>query len=146
DIFVSVIIPCYNVEKYIERCIKSVLFQSFLNFEVIVINDGSTDKTEHLLIELEREDSRIRLINKKNGGLSEARNTGIKIAKGSYITFIDSDDYVSQDYFSNLVKGILIGGEMSISQMVLVNEEGNYISKKNMTSREIQLKNREEAI
>ena len=85
---ISILVPVYNVEKYISKCIKSILEQSFKNFELILVNDGSTDKSLDICKKFELIDSRIRIINKKNGGLSSARNTGIENAKGKYIIFI----------------------------------------------------------
>ncbi|MCI8700657.1 MAG: glycosyltransferase [Clostridia bacterium] len=96
---VSIIIPAYNAEKYIERCLKSVLAQKYENKEVIVINDGSTDKTEE---KISKYINKIKYIKKKNGGLSEARNVGIEKATGKYIMFIDADDYIEKDLLKNL--------------------------------------------
>ncbi len=96
---VSIIIPAYNAEKYIERCLKSVLAQKYENKEVIVINDGSTDKTEE---KINKYINKIKYIKKKNGGLSEARNVGIEKATGKYIMFIDADDYIEKDLLKNL--------------------------------------------
>ena len=95
---VSIIIPVYNNEQYIEKCIQSVLNQTFENFEVIVINDGSTDKSGEILEKLNREDSRIILIEQKNQGVAVARNRGMNKATGKYITFVDGDDYLKNDY------------------------------------------------
>ena len=93
DIKISVIIPVYNVEKYIDQCIESVLVQTYKNIEVILIDDGSPDNCAKILDEYALKDTRINVIHNSNGGLSSARNTGIKIAKGDYLTFLDSDDY-----------------------------------------------------
>lgn len=89
---ISIIIPAYNVEKYIGPCIESALSQSFRDIEVIVVNDGSTDSTPVVIQEFARSDSRVRVVNRENGGLSEARNTGLDIARGEWITFLDGDD------------------------------------------------------
>ena len=88
----SIIVPVYNVEKYIERCIKSILNQSFTNFELILVDDGSLDNCGIICDNYKKKDSRIRVIHKKNGGLSDARNAGIKIANGKYIIRMDADD------------------------------------------------------
>lgn len=101
---VSIVVPIYNVEKYLKRCIKSILNQSFNNFEIILVNDGSTDKSIEICNKYIEEDSRIKLINKKNGGLSSARNAGINVARGKYISFIDPDDCISENYFNILFK------------------------------------------
>ncbi|AVQ26780.1 glycosyltransferase family 2 protein [Fusobacterium ulcerans] len=99
-VFFSIIVPCYNVEKYIEKTIKSILTQTFDDFELILVNDGSTDKTKNILDEYFQKDKRINVINKKNSGVSEARNEGIKIAVGKYIYFLDGDDYITNDFLS----------------------------------------------
>lgn len=103
----SVIIPCYNVENYIARTINSVLEQTFNDFEIILVNDGSVDNTGKILDEYLKKDTRIKVIHQKNRGVSEARNTGIREAKGEYIYFLDGDDYVSTSYFEDMSKIIL---------------------------------------
>jgi len=104
DSLVSVIIPVYNVEQYLKRCVKSVIEQTYPNIEIILINDGSTDSSGEICHELEKTDERILLIEKENGGLSSARNAGLEMATGEYVTFIDSDDYVSVEYVEILLK------------------------------------------
>ena len=94
---VSVIVPVYNVEKFINRCVDSILSQTFKDFELILINDGSKDKSLEI-IEKYRVDKRVRIFTQKNQGPAVARNFGISVAKGSYIMFIDSDDYIDPDY------------------------------------------------
>ncbi|MGM9994047.1 MAG: glycosyltransferase family 2 protein [Candidatus Avigastranaerophilus sp.] len=91
---ISVIIPVYNVEKYLRQCLDSVLNQTFSNIEIICVNDGTKDNSGKILEEYKRKDSRIKIVNKQNGGLSSARNAGMKIAEGEFISFIDSDDWV----------------------------------------------------
>ncbi|MCT4542600.1 MAG: glycosyltransferase [Vallitalea sp.] len=91
---ISIVIPVYNVEKYLHRCICSVLKQTFANYEIILVDDGSTDNSGSICDEYKRKDSRIKVIHKKNRGLSAARNTGIENAKSEFITFIDSDDFI----------------------------------------------------
>lgn len=90
---ISVIIPVYNVEKYLTQCINSVISQSYRNLEIILIDDGSSDNSSQMCDDFARQDSRIKVIHKINGGLSSARNAGIKIATGDYLLFLDSDDY-----------------------------------------------------
>ena len=107
DKLISVVLPIYNVEDYLERCIKSVLNQTYKNFEIILVDDGSTDGSAELCDYYAEIENKVCVIHKKNGGLSEARNTGTMLAKGDYITYIDSDDYVDKDYIEylyNLVK------------------------------------------
>ena len=94
---VSIIVPVYNVEKYVERCIESIIKQSYKNLEIILIDDGSKDNSGKICDEYAEKDNRIKVIHKKNGGLSDARNTGLNIADGEYICFIDSDDYIHKD-------------------------------------------------
>lgn len=100
--FISVIVPVYRVEKYIRKCIESILSQSFKNFELILIDDGTTDNSGRICDEYGKLNNNIIVIHKENGGLSDARNAGIKIARGQFITFIDSDDYISLDYLKIL--------------------------------------------
>lgn len=99
---VSVLIPVYNVEEYLERCLDSVLNQSLTRIEVICVNDGSTDKSLEILKKYQENDSRVIIVNKENGGLPSARNAGIERARGEYVGFVDSDDYVQPDMFEKL--------------------------------------------
>lgn len=101
---ISVIIPVYNVEKYLAECLTSVVNQTFKDIEIICVNDGSTDNSPMILEEFAQKDSRIKIINQENQGLSAARNTGIEVATGEYITFVDSDDYVSTDLYADIQK------------------------------------------
>jgi glycosyltransferase involved in cell wall biosynthesis len=99
---ISIIIPVYNVEKYIQECIDSVLSQTFTDFECIIINDGSTDNSGNICDEYAEKDKRIKIIHKKNGGVSSARNAGLDIAKGEWIVFVDGDDWVDEKYLEFL--------------------------------------------
>ena len=101
---VSIVVPIYNVAPYLPRCLDSILSQTYKNFEAILVNDGSTDDSRKICEEYARKDKRLILTNKKNGGLSSARNAGIEKASGSYITFVDSDDYIDDDYVSTLLE------------------------------------------
>ena len=101
---ISVIIPVYNVEKYINKCIKSIKNQNYANFEALIIDDGSLDDSIAIAKEIIRDDSRFTILPKKNGGLSSARNFGIEHAKGDYIYFLDSDDYISIDCLAICMK------------------------------------------
>ncbi len=92
---ISIIIPVFNIKKYIEKCIFSILEQDYQNYEILVINDGSTDNSEEVIRKIRS--NKIKIINKENGGLSSARNEGVKHAKGEYIWFIDGDDYIERD-------------------------------------------------
>lgn len=104
EVLVSIIVPVYNVERYLKRCVDSLRMQTYHNIEIILVNDGSTDNCKQLCRELEKLDERIVLISKNNGGLSSARNAGLLKAKGDYITFVDSDDYVSLKYIEVLLE------------------------------------------
>ena len=111
---ISVIVPAYNVEKYIKTCLDSIIAQTYFNFEVIVINDGSTDQTEKILNEYES-NSKIRIFSQKNGGLSAARNHGLKLANGELVCFIDSDDSVKSDYLEKLVAPFFEDSDVDIT-------------------------------
>lgn len=100
---VSIIIPIYNVEKYLSRCVDSVLQQTLSNIEIILVDDGSPDKCPSICDQYKERDSRIKVIHKKNGGLASARNAGLKIATGEYIFFLDSDDWIELDTAEELV-------------------------------------------
>ncbi len=103
---ISVIVPIYKVEKYLRKCVESVINQSYSNLEIILVDDGSPDKCPVICDEYSKKDNRIIVIHKPNGGLSDARNYGIEKATGKYISFIDSDDYVSYDYIEYLYNNI----------------------------------------
>lgn len=96
-ILLTIVIPVYNLENYIEECLNSIKNQTFYDFEVIIVNDGSTDNSQKIIEGFISNDSRFKLINQKNGGAASARNTGIKTACGEYITFVDGDDYYLND-------------------------------------------------
>lgn len=100
---VSIIVPVYNVEQYVSRCIDSILKQSLTNIEIILVNDGSTDASGSICDNYANLDNRIKIIHKKNGGLSDARNAGLDIARGKYIAFVDSDDYIHKDMYNILL-------------------------------------------
>lgn len=101
---VSIIIPIYKVESYLRRCLDSIVRQTYKNLEIILVDDGSPDNCPQICDEYAACDNRIAVIHKKNGGLSEARNTGLDICKGEYISFIDSDDWVEKNYIEFLIK------------------------------------------
>lgn len=101
---ISVIVPVYNVENYIRRCVESILQQKYQEFELLLIDDGSKDSSGYICDEYEKRDERIRVIHKENGGLSDARNVGIFAATGEFVTYIDSDDYVSDEYLTTLLQ------------------------------------------
>lgn len=103
EIFVSIIVPVYDIEEYLVECIESILAQTWKHFEIILVDDGSTDSSGKMCDEYAEKYNRIFVIHKKNGGLSSARNAGIDVARGNYLAFIDSDDVVHPDYLRELV-------------------------------------------
>lgn len=103
---ISVIVPVYNVEKYLCDCIDSIIDQSYDVLEIILVDDGSTDRSGLICDEYKKKDARIKVIHKENGGLSDARNRGMDISKGEYIAFIDSDDHISPDYLKIMLHAI----------------------------------------
>ena len=103
---ISVIVPVYNVEAYLERCVESILQQTYANFELILINDGSTDSSGLICDHLASQYENIKVYHIENAGVSNARNMGIQLATGAWITFIDSDDFVTQDYLATLASAV----------------------------------------
>ena len=123
---ISVIIPVYKVEKYINRCVESVLVQNYHNIEVILVDDGSPDNCGIICDKYAETDSRIKVIHKKNGGLSDARNAGLDIATGQYICFIDSDDYIEKDMLKDMYDNIVrTGADITICNYCAVDNEGH---------------------
>ncbi len=103
---ISVIVPVYNVEKYISACVDSILAQTYTKLEILLVDDGSTDSSGALCDEYARRDVRVRVIHQENGGLSNARNTGMQTAQGTYFAFVDSDDFIAGDYIAYLYEMI----------------------------------------
>lgn len=127
---ISIIVPIYNVEKYLNRCIESILNQTFRDFELILVNDGSTDNSLDICRYYEDIDNRICVINKNNGGLSSARNCGIKNAKYEYIGFIDGDDYIHPQMYELLYDAIIKNNsDLSICDYKKVFENESVINK-----------------
>lgn len=121
---ISIIVPVYNVVEYLDKCMESLLFQTYTNIEIVVVNDGSTDKSYEKCLEYSRKDDRIKLYDKENGGLSDARNYGIKKATGEYVTCVDSDDYVDSDYIEYLYELICkYGTDVSVAQHRVVGND-----------------------
>lgn len=101
---ISVIVPVYNVEGYLERCVNSILQQTYEQLEIILVNDGSTDASPELCDAFAQKDKRIKVIHKENGGLSDARNAGLRAATGAYIGYVDSDDWIEKDMYERMHK------------------------------------------
>lgn len=127
---ITVIVPIYKVEEYLNRCIESIINQTYENLEIILIDDGSPDNCPKMCDEWAKKDKRIKVIHKENGGLSDARNKGIEQTNGKYITFIDSDDYVEKNYVIELYNAISINDcDISISGIVVKYTNGTIINK-----------------
>lgn len=122
---ISIIIPIYNVEKYLEKCLDSILNQTYKNLEIILIDDGSTDNSPNICNSYCEKDKRIKIIHKNNEGVSSARNKGIELSKGKYIVFIDSDDYVSNEHIEVLYDCIISNNvDLVISNLIDISEDG----------------------
>ncbi|MCM1235869.1 MAG: glycosyltransferase [Ruminococcus flavefaciens] len=121
---ISVIIPCFNVEKYIDRCMESVLNQTYRNLEIILVDDGSTDSTGEICERYSQTDTRVKVVHKKNGGLSSARNKGLEVALGTYIGFVDSDDWIEPDFYSYLYD-LITRYQSDIAQCAYFLTDGN---------------------
>lgn len=129
---ISVIIPVYNTERYIRKCLDSVVNQSYENIEIIVVNDGSKDNSEEIIKEYENKyKNKIIYLKKQNGGLSDSRNYGMKYATGDYICFIDSDDYIDEDLFEKLKKYIDLNYDIIKFKLTKVDANYNVIEKVN---------------
>ena len=103
---ISIIVPVYKVEQYLDRCVNSLVNQTYKNIEIILVDDGSPDNCPQMCDDFARKDSRIRVIHKKNGGLSDARNTGLRMATGEYVMYVDSDDYIENNSCERLIEDI----------------------------------------
>lgn len=126
---ISIIVPVYNVENHLTRCIDSILNQSFEKFELILVNDGSNDDSLNICKKYLNIDERIKLVSQSNKGLSAARNTGLKYASGNYICFIDSDDFVEKDYLFLLLSNIeKFNSDISMCEYYLTDDKGKQYS------------------
>lgn len=111
---ISIIVPIYKVEKYLDECVKSIVNQTYSNIEIILVDDGSPDKCSKICDDWAMKDSRIKVVHKKNAGLAMARNTGVEVSSGEYIAFVDSDDYINADYCEKLY-GVLKKNDAEIA-------------------------------
>lgn len=142
----SFIVPCFNVEKYIDECINSLLHQTFNHFEVLLINDGSTDGTYQKCLEWAKKDKRVRLFNKKNEGLSITRNKGIDYANGEYLIFVDSDDYIKPDSLRIFADILDENTEVLITRFIEAFSDGVEYRDENISERICINPNKSEAI
>ena len=125
---VSVIVPVYNIEKYIGRCIESIRSQTYADLEIILVDDGSTDSSGTICDEYAGKDSRIKVIHQKNGGVSSARNRGLDAATGDYIGFVDGDDYIDRRMYANLISKFLRDDvDIAITGFAVESTPGNFI-------------------
>lgn len=125
---ISIIVPIYNVEKWIERCIKGLVNQDYSNLEILLVNDGSTDNSAEICKKYAKLYNNVFLLNKKNGGLSDARNFGITHSSGRYLAFVDSDDYVAKNYISSMYQALIDqGATMAMCGFSKVDEKGKIL-------------------
>ena len=127
----SIIVPVYNTEKYLSKCLDSIVNQRFEDMEIIIVNDGSTDSSEKIIQEYKEKYNQIKAYTKPNGGLSDARNFGVEKAIGEYLTFVDSDDYLSEELYENLAPYMNKGIELIKYKFIRVNEDYEEIGKQN---------------
>ena len=122
---ISVIVPIYNVERYLEKCIDSIIAQSYRDLEIILCNDGSTDGCGAMCDRYTEQDSRVRVVHKENGGLSDARNAGIEIARGSWYVFIDSDDFITPDTIERMhAAAVSTESQIAVCNMIRIYDDG----------------------
>lgn len=125
EVLISVVVPVYNVEHYLKKCVDSICHQTYRNLEIILVDDGSTDCSGSLCDEFATSDSRIRVIHKSNGGLSDARNAGMELASGEWWMFVDSDDYIAPDTAETLLLAAVENHcEIAICNMMRIYEDG----------------------
>ena len=141
----SIIVPVYDVERYLQKCIDSILAQTFTDFELILVDDGSPDNCPALCDAAAAKDARIRVLHQKNGGLSAARNAGLDVARGEWIGFVDSDDYIAPEMYETLYKAVQsTGADLALCDYVKVDETGALctqthvaVPQKSLTGREL---------
>ncbi len=127
---ISVIVPVYNVEKYLDKCIESIVNQTYRDLEIILVDDGSPDNCPAICDEWAKRDTRIKVIHKENGGLSSARNAGLDIATGEHITFVDSDDYLYKQSFEKMIKSLKIfDADISMCSSVSIDKNKKELSR-----------------
>lgn len=142
---ISVIVPIYNVRDYLRKCVFSIIEQTYQNLEIILVDDGSTDGSGIIADDLGKQDKRIKVYHKKNGGLSDARNYGIDRASGNFFAFVDSDDYLEREMYETLYNDLIINNcDISICGRNIVYEDGKITNNVNKNKRKIM--NRKEAL
>lgn len=141
---ISIVVPVYNVENYLEKCINTIIEQTYKNIEIILVDDGAKDNSGKICDKYEKEDNRIKVIHKMNGGLSDARNAGINIAKGKYIAFIDSDDFIDNEMIQILYKNLIeTDSDISICGVNVIQDEK--IQKENNKENKLEIVSKEQA-
>ena len=129
---VSVVVPVYNVEKYLVRCIQSILSQTYRELEIILVDDGSKDNSSWMCDQLAAKDARIKVVHQENQGLGCARNTGLKNATGAFVAFVDSDDYIGESHIEKLYRSAIeTQADIAVGFYVSINEVGEITRKKN---------------
>lgn len=144
---ISVVVPVYNVEKYLNKCLDSIIGQTYRNLEIILVDDGSTDDSGAICDVYREKDSRVRVVHQKNQGLSGARNTGINIANGELLGFVDSDDYIIENMYERLLEVLLKNdAQISICDCECIMEAGEEISHQEYPKLETEVLNKEQAL
>ena len=124
---ISVIVPVYKTEKYLRKCVDSIINQTYKNLEIILVDDGSPDNSGAICDKYAQKDERVKVIHKENGGVSDARNAGIKAAKGEYLGFVDSDDWIELDLYSDLASCIRLNADVIIYNLKYLDEAGRIV-------------------
>lgn len=147
DKLISIIVPIYKVEKYLKKCIESILKQTYKNIEIILVDDGSPDNCGKICDDYKQMDKRIKVIHKNNGGLSEARNYGIREAKGDYLLFVDSDDFIAENICEILINNInKYSADMAICNFYYVFENKKAIKNEMSSKKDVQVLEKENII
>ena len=129
---ISIVVPIYKVEQYLDECVKSLVNQTYKNIEIILVDDGSPDRCPQLCDGWAKRDERIRVVHKPNGGLSDARNAGVAVAKGDYIGYVDSDDFVDAQMYEKLLQGFSYGDDIAVTSVkILSYKDGDITPFKN---------------
>ena len=141
---ISVIVPVYKVEKYLEKCVHSIANQTYSNLEIILVDDGSPDNSPQICDELAKKDNRIKVIHKENGGLSSSRNAGLEVFNGQYVAFIDSDDTIEPTFIEDLYKALMENDcDLAVCGVKCVNENDEELSLENVLPyKKIDLENK----